>query len=135
MSATRPGTTVAASTKAAGRSCATALCAPNAAIRATESFRNSMRVGMYFDSDMRQAGETGEPLLVDCRRLWRRRNYRNHHRKVSRSDLPKVQIANPVAIKLHESADVPFKVGIRNGIEQHAAGGAQQSKRPACDHE
>src|ERR1700679_2923910 len=45
-----------------------------------------------------------------------------------------MQVADPVAIKLHPVADALREIRTGHGVEQHAAGGPKQRERPARDH-
>ena len=85
-----------------------------------------MRTRIHFDGDMRQPGKPIEPLLVDCRGLWGVGDDRGDHRGVARTHLPDMQVGDPVAADLDALANAVRKLAVGNGVEQHAAGGAER---------
>ena len=79
--------------------------------------------------------QAAEPALVVRRRQRVVRDQRDHGGAVAGADLPEMQIGDAVAARLQALADQAFHLAVVVDVEQHAAGGAQQPDRPACDHD
>ena len=86
-----------------------------------------MRTVIDLDGHVGESGEILEPLLVSRRRLRRIGNDRHDHGGMAGTDLPEMQIGQPVATGLDALADALRQRRIGHRVEQDATGGADQA--------
>ena len=90
--------------------------------------------GCDFDRDMAQAVEPCQTLFVDSDGLRPIGDNGDDRGPVPRSDLPQMEVGNPVSIDFDKLANFVFGLPIRNGVDQHGAGIADEAVGPACNH-
>src|SRR5712691_3455480 len=94
-----------------------------------------MRTELDLDRHMAETPQAAQAALVG--RRWQRvvGNDGYHRRAMAGTDLPQMQVGDPVTPGLQPVADHGFEVLVDADIEQHGAGIADQPERPTGDDE
>ncbi len=94
-----------------------------------------MRTELDLDRHMAETSQAAQAALVG--RRWQRvvGNDGYHRRTMAGTDLPQMQVGDPVTPGLQPVADHGFEVFVDADIEQHGAGIADQPERPTGDDE
>src|SRR6266700_398885 len=94
-----------------------------------------MRTELDLDRHMAETSQAPQAALVGRRRQRMVGNDGYHRRAMAGTDLPQMQVGDPVAPGLQPVADHGFEVLVDADIEQHGAGIADQPERPTGDDE
>src|SRR5882724_9300623 len=94
-----------------------------------------MRTELDLDRHMAETSQAVEAALVGRRRQRVVGDDGYHRRAMAGTDLPQMQVGNPVTPGLQPVTDHGFEVFVDADIEQHGAGIADQPERPTGDDE
>ena len=90
---------------------------------------------MYFNRNVGQALEIGEPRLVGLRRLRLVADDRSDERSMPRPHTPQMKVGDAVAADFKLGPDARGKLRIDDGIQENGSSVSQQPQRPVGDDE